>query len=86
MKQTYINKTREEQDKEIREYFKPYANEDCKVCFGVGQRGWLVDLGQYLICECVMRNIELEKRIKEDEERLEKLSREAGLPEGEVFC
>ena len=65
MKQTYINKTREEQTEEIRLYFKPYADVDCKICLGVGQRGWLVDLGQYIICECVMRNIEIEKKKQE---------------------
>jgi hypothetical protein len=65
MKQTFIEKSREEQTKEIQEYFKPYADPNCKICFGVGQRGWMTELRQYLICECVMRNIEIEKKKQE---------------------
>ena len=65
MKQTYLNKTREEQTEEIRTYFKPYADPNCKICLGVGQRGWLVDLNQYIICECVMINIEKAKKEQE---------------------
>lgn len=65
MKQTYLEKTREEQTEEIRTYFKPYADPNCKICFGVGQRGWHVELGQYIICECVMINIEKAKKEQE---------------------
>ena len=65
MNQTYIGKSREEQEIEIKEYFKPYADPDCKICYGVGHRGWFLDLNQYLICECVMMNVELEKKINE---------------------
>jgi len=65
MKQTYLGKSREEQTEEIRTYFKPYADPNCKICLGVGQRGWLVDLGQYIICECVMINIEKAKKEQE---------------------
>ena len=65
MKQTYLGKSREEQTEEIRTYFKPYADPNCKICLGVGQRGWLVDLQQYIICECVMINIEKAKKEQE---------------------
>ena len=62
MKQTYLGKSREDQDEEIRMYFKPYADVGCKICYGTGKASWMVDLVQYRLCECVMINIEKEKQ------------------------
>ena len=66
MKQTYIGKSREEQDEEIRGFFRPYAEPNCKICLGVGHRGWMLELRQYIICECVMINIEKTKKEQEN--------------------
>ena len=57
-----MNKSRIDQDAEIRFYFEPYANKGCKECFGTAKAGWLEYLGdvkisQYKICNCVMKNI-----------------------------
>lgn len=65
MKQTYLNKTREEQDKDFIEYFGFFADKDCKVCYGTGKASWMTDLNQYVICNCVLANIELEKQKQE---------------------
>jgi len=65
LKQTYLNKTRDEQDQEIRNYFRPFADSNCKICLGVGHRGWMMELAQYIICECVMINIEKTKKKQE---------------------
>lgn len=66
MNQTFLGKTREEQDKDFVEYFRFFADRDCKICYGTGKKGWLVDLHQYIICECVMVNIEKEKQKQEN--------------------
>lgn len=66
MKIDYLDKTRDEQEEEIKTYFKPYADENCKICFGTGKRGWHTDLRQYIICECVLMNIEAEKQRMEN--------------------
>ena len=57
-----INKSREEQDRDFREAIGHYANPKCKYCLGTGKEYWLVALGQYKVCECVLENI---KTIKE---------------------
>lgn len=65
MKQTYLNKSRSEQDLDFILYFSHFANKDCKICYGTGKRSWMVDLNQYIPCECVMINIEKEKKEQE---------------------
>ena len=62
VKQTFIEKSREEQDLDFTLYFSAFANKDCKICYGTGKRSWHVELRQYIPCECVMMNIEKEKR------------------------
>ena len=62
-----MNKTRIDQEAEIRFYFEPYANKGCKECFGTAKAGWLEYLGdvkisQYKICNCVMKNIKKEQK------------------------
>jgi len=66
MKIDYLNKTRDEQEEEIRKYFQPFADPNCKICFGTGKQHWHQDLRQYVICECVMINIEIEKKRMEN--------------------
>ena len=65
MNQTYLEKTKEEQESDFRIYFQPYADITCKICHGTGKRSWMVDLQQYIPCECVMINLEKEKRKQE---------------------
>ena len=65
MEQTYLGKSREEQTEEIKNFFQPYADPNCKICYGVGHRGWMMELAQYVICECVMINIEKTKKEQE---------------------
>lgn len=65
MKQTYLEKTREEQDQEFNTYFRCFADSECKICYGTGKRSWHVELRQYIPCECVMINIEKEKKKQE---------------------
>jgi hypothetical protein len=60
-----INKNRDEQNKEFEEVFRLYANPNCKYCLGTGKEYWIVDLSQYKICECVLRNVEIERVINE---------------------
>lgn len=62
MNQTYLNKTRDEQEEEFKTYFQPYADPDCKLCYGTGKKHWHTELRQYVICECVFINIESEKQ------------------------
>ena len=57
-----MNKTRIDQEAEIRFYFEPYANKGCKECFGTAKKSWISYLGgekynAYQICDCVMKNI-----------------------------
>ena len=54
----YINKSREEQDKEL-EIIKDYANKNCKHCLGTGKEYWITELKQYKICDCVLKNIKI---------------------------
>lgn len=54
-----INKSREEQDKEFRENVAPYADPNCKYCYGTGKEHWIVFLEQYKPCECVFENIRI---------------------------
>jgi hypothetical protein len=65
MKQSYLGKSRAEQDEDFLMYFSAFADKDCKICYGTGKKSWLVDLQQYIPCECVMINIEKEKRLQE---------------------
>jgi len=60
-----MEKSREEQDEDFRKYFSWYADRGCKICYGTGKAGWMVELQQYMPCECVMRNMEREKREQE---------------------
>lgn len=66
MEQEFLGKTREEQDKDFILYFGHFADKDCKICYGTGKGSWMVDLQQYIPCECVMINIEKEKREQEN--------------------
>lgn len=66
MKQTFLGKTREEQDLDFIMYFSAFADKECKICYGTGKRSWMVDLQQYVPCECVMINIEKEKQKQEN--------------------
>lgn len=54
-------KPKEAQEKEIETYFKPYASAICGLCFGRGHIGFNAQRNQYVVCDCVTRNIEKEK-------------------------
>ena len=56
-----IGKSREEQDRDFREYIEPYATPGCKYCHGTGKEHWITELEQYKPCDCVLRNINKEQ-------------------------
>ena len=65
MNQTFLGKSKEEQEKDFKEYFGFFADKDCKNCYGTGKSSWMTELDQYIICNCVLVNIEKEKEIQE---------------------
>ena len=52
----FINKSREEQNKDF-EQIRFYASKNCRHCLGTGKESWIVDLKQYKVCRCVLKNI-----------------------------
>ena len=54
-----IEKSREEQEREFHEVIGHYADKNCKHCFGTGKEHWIVELEQYKVCDCVMKNISI---------------------------
>ena len=64
---TVMTKPRLEQDTEFRINFEPYAKSNCKVCHGTAKKVWREYLngeyyGAYEICDCVLKNINKEKK------------------------
>ena len=53
-----IDKTRKEQEKDF-EQIRFYADPNCKDCYGTGKEAWLVELNQYKVCHCVLKNIKI---------------------------
>jgi len=65
-----VEKSRIDQDVEIRKYFEPYASINCKICRGTAKVGWLEYLngekyGAYQVCQCVTDNIRKIQELKE---------------------
>lgn len=61
----FLNKSKEEQEKEFAEYISHYATKNCKYCHGTGKEYWLFELEQYKVCGCVLKNIRIEQELIE---------------------
>ena len=57
-------KSREEQDSDLINVFIPWADTNCKHCFGTANTGWDAKRNAYDICRCVIVNIEKAKAQK----------------------
>jgi hypothetical protein len=63
----FVDKPREEQEKDFKEFIAPYANPSCPLCLGRGFSGWHVQLNQLIPCTCAVKNIIKAKKEKQVE-------------------
>lgn len=53
-----IQGVKNEQLATINEWFVPYADKDCKECFGRAYSAWDHNNLRYIICSCVLTKVE----------------------------